>query len=133
MSAKERFKFIHINKAEYGVCKLCRLLTVSRQGYASYVKSLDKAPKHATLLAMIQAIVEEDIYNDTYGRPRILDALRLKGITISDSTLYRVCKKHGILAKKKSPKGLTKEEKEAYKDDDLLNKNLHQNFQTKSW
>ena len=115
-----RFEFIRQHKENYSVSELSRILNVSRQGYKKYEKSLVRPPKHAALLAEIKAILEEDEYNNTYGRERIHDALKLKGIKVSQSTVYRICKKYGLSAKKNSPKCLTKAEKEAYKNDDLL-------------
>jgi len=99
---------------------MCRLLDVTRQGYDKYKKSLDKEDKHAELLAQIEAIIEEDEFNDKYGRRRLYEALKHRGIDVSESKVYRVCKKHNILQKANKPKGLTKQEKEAYKSDDLL-------------
>jgi transposase InsO family protein len=78
-------------------------------------------------LATIKAIIEEDEFNDTYGRQRLYDALVLRGWDISQSTVNRVCRKHGILAKRNKPKGLTKADKEAYKSDDLLKGNFAAN------
>ena len=71
-------------------------------------------------MAKIKAIIEEDEFNDRYGRERIHDALMLRGWVISLSTVYRVCKAHGLLNKPNKPKSLTKQEKEAYKNDDLI-------------
>lgn len=71
-------------------------------------------------MAAIKAIIEEDEYNDTYGRERLHDSLVLQGFTVSVSTVYRVCKRHGLLAKQHRPKGLTKAEKVAYKNADLI-------------
>jgi transposase InsO family protein len=100
---------------------MCRVLGVSRQGYRKHLESLNKPPKHAPLLAAIRAIIEEDEFNDKYGRQRIHDALVLRGWDISLSTVYRVCRKYGLLQKPNKPKGLTKADKEAYKNDDILN------------
>ena len=57
---------------------------------------------------------------NSYDRERIYYALLSKGINISLSTVYRICKENNILASKNKPKGLTKSDKEAYKNDDLL-------------
>jgi transposase InsO family protein len=72
-------------------------------------------------LAEIKAVIAEDEFNDKYGRERLTPALRLKGIKVSESTVYRVCRKFGILKRKRKPKGLTKADKAARRDVDLLN------------
>jgi len=99
---------------------MSRVLGVTRQGYDRYKKSLNKEDKHALLLATIKEILEEDEFNDKYGRRRIYDALVLRGFKTSERTVYRVCMQHGILKKRKKPKGLTKQSHEDYKSDDLL-------------
>ena len=99
---------------------MSRLFDVTRQGYSQYVKSLVKPCKYAGLLAAIQAIIDEDEFNDAYGRVRLTPAIALKGIQVSQSKVYRVCNKFGLLQKKRKPKGLTKVDKAAKRDADLL-------------
>jgi transposase InsO family protein len=108
------------NIEKYSIVELCRIFDVTRQGYEKYVKSLYKLDKHAPLLAEIEAIIEEDEFNDKYGRARIVSALKLRGIKVSESTVYRVCSKFGLLERKKKPYGLTKADKEATREADLL-------------
>ena len=123
VAAYQRFEFIRLhigngnvdNDENYTIAELCRILGVSRQGYHKHIKNLDKPDKHADLLAAIQAIRAEDEFNDKYGRSRMLDELLLRGWNISESTLYRVLVKFGLLCKANKPKGLTKQDKEAYK------------------
>lgn len=108
----------------YSISELCRLLKVSRQGYYQYLKSKERPDKHAGLLAAIQAILEEDEENDCYGRKRMIDALRLKGRTESDSTIYRVLQKNGLLQRTRTPQGLTVADKAAHKNENLLNRDF---------
>ena len=105
----------------YTIAEMCRLLNVSRQGYYQYLASKKRPDKHAELLAEIQAILDEDEENDSYGRKRMIDALRLKGRVESDSTIYRVLRKNGLLQKAHTPKGLTVADGTAHKNDNLLN------------
>ena len=109
---------------KYSVAELCRLLKVSRQGYYRYLASKLCPDRHADLLAAIQAILDEDEENACYGRKRMIDALRLKDRTESDSTIYRVMKKYGLLKKSRTPKGLTEADKAAHKSDNLLNRDF---------
>lgn len=106
------------------VAELCRLLQVSRQGFYRYLAGKKQPDKYAGLLAAIQAILDEDKENISYGRKRMIDALRLKGRTESDSTIYRVMRKQGLLQKPHTPKGLTKVDKAAHKSDNLLNRDF---------
>lgn len=108
----------------YNVSELCRLLKVSRQGYYRYLESKERPDKHAELLAAIQAILDEDEENASYGRKRMIDALRLRGHKESDSTIYRVMRKYGLLQQAHPPKGLTVADKAAHKSDNLLNRDF---------
>ena len=99
-------------------------MKVSRQGYYQYLEGKQRPEKHAELLAEIQAILDEDEENDSYGRKRMIDALRLKGRTESDSTIYRVLRGHGLLQKPRTPRGLTVADKAAHKNDNLLRRDF---------
>ncbi len=72
----------------------------------------------------MQAVLDEDEENVHYGRKRMIDALRLRGHVESDSTLYRVMKKNGLLHKAQKPKGLTVAEKAAHKSENLLKRDF---------
>ncbi len=56
----------------------CRALEVSRQGYYRYLSRHDRPWKYQRLSEVMRAIHNEDIYNDTYGRKRMHQALLLK-------------------------------------------------------
>ncbi len=100
------------------------MLKVSRQGYYRYLEGKGRPDKHAGLLAEIRAILNEDVENASYGRKRMIDALRLKGRTESDSTIYRILRRHGLLQRAHVPKGLTVADKAAHKSDNLLKRNF---------
>jgi transposase InsO family protein len=99
-------------------------VVASRQGYYRYLESKQRPDKHAGLLAAIQAILDEGEENASYGRKRMIDALRLRGHTESDSTIYCVLRKHGLLQKPHTPKGLTVADKTAHKNDNLLKRDF---------
>jgi transposase InsO family protein len=112
----------------------CRMLKVSRQGFYDYITNLDKPYKYAHLAAKIKEIIAEDIYNDTYGRRRIYEALLFKKeidkdfaeIEIpSERTVYRIMEHENLVHKpKRKPNGITKADKEAQKSDDLLHRDF---------
>ena len=56
----------------------CRLMEVSRQGFYEHLRTKDKPYKYEALVKAIREIIEEDEYNDTYGRNRMYQALKLK-------------------------------------------------------
>ena len=58
---------------------MCKLLEVSESGYYRYLKNLGKPDKDAVLSAAIQTIIDESVFNDNYGVPRMQMALALRG------------------------------------------------------
>jgi len=110
----------------------CRVLKVSRQGFYEYLKRRNKPWKYEQLAKLMYEILAEDIFNDSYGRHRMYDALKFKKETEnldikipSKCTVYRIMKKLGIARKKKhKPNGITKADKMARKSDDLLKRDF---------
>lgn len=77
------------------------------------------------------AILDEDLYNDTYGRYRMHKALTLKHEDDKDfhvpgeRTVYRIMVEAGICHHpRRNPNGITKADKEAQKLDDLVKRNF---------
>ncbi len=56
----------------------CRVLKVSRQGFYKYQKLKNKPWKYQELADAMIAISKEDLCNDTYGRVRMLQALKIR-------------------------------------------------------
>lgn len=75
-------KFI-ARKTEDGAIKgkisfYCKALKVSRQAFYDYLKNRNRPWKHEHLAGLIVAVIAEDECNDTYGRRRIHEALKVK-------------------------------------------------------
>ena len=107
----------------------CKMLHVSRQAFHNYLKTKDQLWKYQPLADAMQNICDEDECNDTYGRIRMHQALKLKqpeGVHIpSERTVYRVMDQIGLNHKpKRKPNGITKADKEARKSDDLLKRDF---------
>ena len=56
----------------------CKVLKVSRQAFYKYLLNKERPWKYQALAEAMKEIVEEDEYNDTYGRIRMYQALILK-------------------------------------------------------
>ena len=85
------------------------LLKVSESGYYRYLKNLGKPDKDAVLSAAIQTIIDESVFNDNYGVPRMQMALALRGQKVGIRKLRRIMLKMGLIhERKRRPKGLTK-------------------------
>ena len=77
------------------------------------------------------AILDEDLYNDTYGRYRMYQALKLRHENDSDfyipseRTIYRIMQEIGISHRpRRKPNGITKADKNARKSDDKIKRNF---------
>ncbi|MDR0424439.1 MAG: IS3 family transposase [Clostridiales Family XIII bacterium] len=120
-----RFEYIQIHAKEAETALYCRILGVTPQGYAKYVKNLTKPYKYAALLASIKAILAEDEFNKNYGKRRMFEKLQLDyDCPHSYSTVANVMRENGLLHKQGRPKGLTKADKEAQKPDNLLKRDF---------
>ena len=80
----------------------------------------------------MRAILAEDAYNDTYGRYRMHEALKLKHEgnldfkLPSERTIYRIMDEIGISHRpRRKPNGITKADKLARKSDDKLRRNFY--------
>lgn len=126
-------KFIAL-KTEDGAVKgklslYCRVLEVSRQGFYQYLVNRDRPWKYQALADEMMEILAEDECNDTYGSARMHQALLLRkpeGVHIpGERTVYRVMGKLGISHRpKRKPNGITKEDRETRKSDDLLKRDF---------
>ena len=107
----------------------CRVLHVSRQGFYKYLSNQNRPWKYQALADAIRQIIAEDTCNDTYGRVRMFQALKLKqpeGVSIpSERTVYRVMEAIGLSHRpKRNPRGITKADRKARKSEDLLKRDF---------
>ena len=126
-------KFIAI-KTEDGTIKgeisfYCRMLHVTRQGFYKYLATKDRPWKYQPLADAILDINAEDECNDTYGRIRMYQALKLRkpeGVAIpGERTVYRVMEEIGLSHRpRRKPNGITKADREARKSDNLLKRDF---------
>ncbi len=111
------------SKGDIAFC--CRILHVSRQGFYQYLADKDRPWKYQPLADLMMEILAEDGCNDTYGRIRMYQALKLKhsgNVDIpSERTIYLIMEEIGISHHpRRKPDGITKADREARKADDLL-------------
>lgn len=96
--------------------------------YHTYVNRREKPWKYERLAEQIREIIAEDECNDTYGRVRIYEALKLKypdEKIPSERTVYRIMKRIGENhPKHRKSNGITKADREARKSNDLLKRDF---------
>ena len=80
---------------------MCRVLSVSRNGYYTWLRRPQGAREQQNELLVAQI---RQIYNEsrrTYGSPRITQALRHKGLRYNHKRVERLMRINGIRAKMK--------------------------------
>ena len=111
------------------VAMYCRLMKVSRQGFYDHLRKKDRPYKYEALVNAIRKIIEEDEYNDTYGRNRMYQALKLKspdGVKLPcRQTVRKVMRdNHLSVPTKRKPNGITKADREAQKSDNKIKRDF---------
>jgi transposase InsO family protein len=102
------------------------MLWVSRSGYYKYLKSKDRADKNAAILAAMLEIIEEDEENENYGKVRMYEALRGKGVKCCQARVSAIMDGNGLRnSKKRKPNGTTKADKDAQASENLLKGDFH--------
>jgi transposase InsO family protein len=91
-----RFAFVHAEKAEFPVARLCRVVGVTRQGYYSFAKR--GLGQRALDDEQLKAEVAESFRQsrDTYGSPRIHRDLQARGRRVSKRRVEKTMKALGI-------------------------------------
>ena len=106
----------------------CDALGVTRQGFYWYLKHKDMPWKYEGIAKKMREIVAEDECNDTYGRCRMYQALKLRypeDDIPSERTVYRIMEEIGLVHRsKRKPNGITKADREARKSEDLFKRNF---------
>ena len=95
-----RFAFIHAEKANHSIARLCRVLEVTRAGYYAW---RDRPPSRtATRRRCIEVLVEQvfDDSYETYGSPRVLREIReTHGMRVGKRSVENAMKTLGIQAR----------------------------------
>lgn len=107
----------------------CKMLHVTRQGFYQYLTSKDRPWKYQELADAMMQIHAEDECNDTYGRIRMYQALKIKqpeGVRIpSERTVYRVMEEIGLSHRPNHrPNGITKTDHKAQMSEDLMGRDF---------
>ena len=106
----------------------CDVLDVTRQGFYWYLKHRNDPWKYEDIAEKMRVIVEEDECNDTYGRCRMNQALKLKypnEDVPSERTVSRIMERIGLSHRpNRKPHGITKADRNARKSENLLNRDF---------
>lgn len=94
-----KFAFIAAEKA-FPVATMCRLFGVTRQGFYAYLKRQAAAkPAEVELQAQVRQAYAEG--RGAYGSPRVVAALRKKGLPVSKRRVERTMRALGLQGRKR--------------------------------
>ena len=129
-----KYEFIHTNRSEFVVEKMCQVLNVSRSGYYRYTvgEISQRSIENLILLAAIKAIYKQSYR--TYGSPRITDGLHDLGLSCSRPRVARLMRLNGIKAKTKKKYKVTTISDHSYPiAPNLLNQDFWTNSAHRIW
>lgn len=123
-----------MSQQEGNISVYCKVLSVSESGYYRWKQASEKPKREELLLNQIKEILAEHEDNHNYGVERIYLALQQKGYTKGKQSVYRLMKKYGLLKKRKRhPNGITKEDREAQKSENLIKRDFSATRPNEKW
>lgn len=93
-----KFSWIAEHESEFPVQIACQVLGVSRSGYYAWSgrKPSPRETANVTLLTAIEETFRES--RETYGSPRIFEALKAKGVACSENRVARLMRRKGLVS-----------------------------------
>ena len=118
---------------EFPVKKMSEVLGVSRSGYYTWLKNKDEKEAKVELLdAQIKKVF--DASRQTYGSPRVKDALEKKKVDVSKSTVARRMKEKKLTPPRKKKYKKTTDSTHNYRiSPNILNREFEVNVPGKVW
>ncbi|WP_370462334.1 IS3 family transposase [Oceanimonas sp. MB9] len=94
-----RFRFVAQHRAHYGVRCLCRFLKVSASGFYAWLqcKTSQRDQANAELIEQIKRVFTAS--RETYGSPRVHQALKREGIHVGRKRVARLMREAGLKAR----------------------------------
>lgn len=102
-----RYAWIERNRDDYAVSRMCRLLTVSRTGYLQWRHRPPSARAEANARLDAQVAAMHAASKRSYGRPRIVRALREQGLRVGHDRVRRSLQRQALRPVYKRPYRVT--------------------------
>lgn len=129
-----KYEFIHTNRSEFVVEKMCQVLNVCRSGYYRHTvgEVSQRTMDNLILIELIKFIHKES--RGTYGSPRITEALHDMGLSCSRPRVARLMRANEIKAKTKKKYKVTTNSDHSYPiAPNLLNQDFWTNAAHRIW
>ena len=131
MRARAKYAVIYRHREQYPVLVMCKFFSVSRSGYYSFVKRMNRPEKDAALAETIRQQQIQCFH--TYGYRRMWLMLEKRGIHHNPKTILRVMKKYGLLAEIRRRRKWQQMGQQVHKYQNLLNRDFHAEAPNSKW
>ena len=132
MRAKAKYAVIYRHREQYPVSVMCKFFSVSRSGYYSFVKRMNRPEKDAAALAEVIAQQWERSYR-TYGYRRMWLWLKHQNIFCNPKTVLRIMKKYELLSEIRRRRKWQQMGQQVHKYKNLLNREFHADRPNSKW
>jgi putative transposase len=102
-----RYAWIEQNRDDYAVSRMCRLLAVSRTGYLQWRHRPPSARAEANARLDAQVAALHAASKSSYGRPRIVGALRAQGLRVGHERVRHSLQRQALRPVYKRPYRVT--------------------------
>ena len=91
-----RFRFIEKEKANFSICRMCKVLRVSESGYYAWLSRPASQRQRDDMVYLAHIRAEHARNYRSYGRKRMTDELRDQGIVIGERRVGRLMRENDI-------------------------------------
>ena len=96
-----RHRFIAVEKAEYPVALMSRILQVSRSGFYAWSKRAESARVRSDRALVVDIKAVHKLSRSIYGSPRVYRELLAQGHTVGRDRVARLMREHNLRGKRK--------------------------------
>jgi transposase InsO family protein len=96
-----RFAFVAVEKANYPIEILCRVLQVSRSGYYAWARRPPSTRSRQDARLAVEVAVAHKRSRGSYGSPRVYHELRARGMRHGRKRIERLMREQGLQARRK--------------------------------
>jgi transposase InsO family protein len=121
-----KYEFMAAHKSQHGVMRMCRVLGVRRSGYYAWRHRPESCRAKADRQLVDEIRKRHQVSRQSYGSPRIHDALQAAGIACGRHRVARLMRLHGIVGlkgRKRKPCS-TQRDRQAAPAPNLLDQNF---------
>ena len=96
-----RYRFLAVEKADYPVRLLCRVLAVSASGFYAWSRRPESARARSDRALLLDIRVAHRTSRDTYGSPRVHRELVAQGQSVGLHRIARLMREQGLCGKRR--------------------------------